>query len=426
MEEESPEVTPAEDPIYGLLLTILPKFPCFLSIVGTLCVISSVLRSKSKRGHIQSRLVGSMVFFQFLAAFSWMFTNLFMPPSNELQISSIGNDTSCDAQGYLLQLVIAGNIYYASIAIYFYLVIARRWKKKRIESIEKYLHGVPIVWGVVTASIVVAMDMIGENAWNCWIQPRDSPNKRLAKIFQFVLFYIPLWSSMAVCVCSMYLVHKFIKKTEKQVLKWKKHNRKVHTKNIAMQNYLYVLSFLLCWTFPSLVRILQTIFGIHVPTWTKVVSGTLLPCQGFINAIIFFRLKYQKIKRKDKEQSIFAIVWRIVKESLFSFSCIKTNEVQVRPSVDVDVEANPTNAPRKDLEKSYIQTQEIQTQESYEDFLPQTFEATLGKNESFVDDETGMKPPLEKNYSTIQMHGMDSLRLMWTEARLYGKDSVRE
>ena len=354
-----------------------------------------------------------------------MFTNLFMPPSNELQIPSIGNDTSCNVQGYLLQLVIAGNIYYSSIAIYFYLVIARQWKKKRIESIEKYLHGVPIVWGVVTASIVVAMDMIGENAWNCWIQPRDSPNKLLAKKFEIFLFYFPLWLSMIVSTASLYLVHRFIKKTEKQVLKWKKDrkNRKVHTKNIAMQNSLYVFSFLLCWAFPSFVRILQIVGKVQVPTWTKVVSGSLLPCQGFITSIVFFRLKYQKLRKKNKEQSIFAIVWRIVKESLFPYSsCTKVNEEQVvNPSSSVDVEANHTKASRKSLKKSHLQQQK-----SYEDFLPETSEATLGKNESFVDDETGMKPPLEKNYSTIQMHGMDSLKLMWTEARLYGKASVRE
>lgn len=352
-----------------------------------------------------------------------MFTNLFMPPSNELQIPSIGNDTSCNVQGYLLQLVIAGNIYYSSIAIYFYLVIARQWKKKRIESIEKYLHGIPIVWGVATASIVVAMDMIGENAWNCWIQPKNSPNKRLATIFQFALFYVPLWLSMIVCGTSLYLVHRFIKKTEKQVLKWKKDTRKVHTKNIAMQNSLYVFSLFLCWTFPSLVRILQIVGKVQVPTWTKVVSGTLLPCQGFITSIIFFRLKYQKLRKKNKEQGIFAIVWRIVKESLFPYSsCTKVNEEQVvNPSNSIDVEANPMKVPRKSLKKSHVQQQE-----SYEDFPPETSEATLGKNESFVDDETGMKPKLEKNYSTIQMHGMDSLRLMWTEARLYGKASVRE
>lgn len=423
MEEKNLQITSTEDPIYGLLLTILPKFPCFLSIVGTLCVISSILRSRSRRGHIQSRLVGSMVFFQFLAAFSWMFTNLFMPPSNELQIPSIGNDTSCDVQGYLLQLVIAGNIYYASIAIYFYLVIAKRWKKKRIESIEKYLHGIPIVWGVVTASIVVAMDMIGENAWNCWIQPRDSPNKMLAKDFQLFFFYIPLWLSMVVSTACLYLVQRFIKKTEKQVLKWKKDTRKVHTKNVAMHNSLYVFSFFLCWTFPSLVRILQTVFGVHVSSWTKVVSGTLLPSQGFITSIIFFRIKYQKLRKKNKEQSVFAIVWRIVKESLLPHSsCTKVKEEQVvKPNIDVDVEANPMKAPRKSLRKPHVETQE-----SSEDFLPEISEGPITKNESFVDDETGMKPPLEKNYSTIQMHGMDSLKLMWTEARLYGKASVRE
>lgn len=422
MDEKNPQITSTEDPLYGLLLTILSKFPCFLSIVGTLCVISSILRSKSKRGHIQSRLVGSMVFFQFLAAFSWMFTNLFMPPSNELQIPSIGNDISCDVQGYLVQLSIAGSIYYASIAIYFYLVIARRWKKKRIESIEKYLHGIPIVWGVVTASLVVAMDMIGENAWNCWIQPKYSPNKSLAKIFQLALFYVPLWLSMAVCATSLYLVHKFIKKTEKQVLKWKKDkgNRKLHTKNIATQNSLYALSFLLCWSFPTLVRILQIVDVVQVPTWTKVISGTLLPCQGFINSIIFFRLKYQKLRKKHKELSFFAIVWRIVKDSLFpNSSCNKVKEEQVvKPSIDADVEANPIEAPRNDFG--------AQPQKSYEFFLPETSEAVIGKNESFADDETGMKPPLEKNYSTIQIHGLDSLRLMWTEARLYGKASVRE
>ena len=207
--------------IYGILLTILPKIPCLLSITGSSMILSTVLKSKRRKKHTYQRIMAAMAFVDLNSSLGWFLTNFLMTYPNKLNIPSIGNSASCEVQGFVIQFCVASPLYNASLSIYYYLVLRKSWQLEKITRIEAILHGVPLFWGIGTAIVIASLHIIDEAAWNCWIQPRSAKNTKLAKTLQFAFFYIPLWISMGVNVLSMYLVRKFLRKTEKDVARWK-------------------------------------------------------------------------------------------------------------------------------------------------------------------------------------------------------------
>ena len=300
--------------IYGYLLLILPKFPASLSILGSVMIISSVLRSKQNRENVQQRLVAAMSAFDCMVSSVWLLTNFFIPPGfGSMMPATFGNTASCNAQGFLVQLSIASVIYNASLSFYYLLVINYNWRKTRIAQIEKHLHIVPIAFGVVTAIIAVSLKTIGNADWDCWIAPNDSnSNEQLVRSFQWAFFFGPLWICMLFNCTNMFRVYRVVKKTEAKAAKWRAgENLFVQTKNVAKQNQLYVLGFMVTWIFPTIARIVQAAHG-KVPNWLVVVCGTFIPLQGFVNSLVYFRLRFQKCGAEHSDKGTLWVIWRII------------------------------------------------------------------------------------------------------------------
>ncbi|GFH50176.1 hypothetical protein CTEN210_06652 [Chaetoceros tenuissimus] len=300
--------------IYGYLLLILPKFPASLSILGSVMIISSVVRSKQNRENVQQRLVAAMSCFDCMVSSVWLLTNFFIPPGfGSMMPATFGNTTSCNAQGFLVQLSIASVVYNASLSFYYLLVIKYNWRKTRIAQIEKYFHTVPIAFGVLTAIIAVSLQTIGNADWDCWIAPNESnSNEKLVRAFQWAFFFGPLWLCMLFNCVNMFRVYRVVKETEAKAAKWRAgENLFVQTKNVAKQNLLYVLGFMLTWIFPTIARIVQAAHG-TVPKWLVVVCGTFIPLQGFVNSLVYFRLRFHKCGAEHSDKGTLWVIGRII------------------------------------------------------------------------------------------------------------------
>lgn len=84
---------------------------------------------------------------------------------------------------------------------------------------------------------------------------------------------------------------------------------------VKKQSIRYSLAFFIVWTFPTLARIVQFFKEVH-PVLV-VLSGTTIGMQGFFNAIIYFRPRYQKCVKYDKW---YQKVWTLVHSTIF-FCC---------------------------------------------------------------------------------------------------------
>lgn len=331
----SEEAASTEAPsIYGMLLMILPKFPCILSIIGSSMIISSVFRSEDKRQHIQQRLVAVMSVVDVLAMTSWFFTFVFMPSPSKMNLPvTLGNEASCDVLAFILQFNIASAIYNASLSLYYLLIIKYNWRQTKISNIEKYLHFVPISWGLLTAIIIVALNVTDDSNWVCWISPDDAQDPTLAKALIVAFYYGPLWLCFLFLGSNMYQVFKKVKETEVRASKWRVGgDALIHTKSVARQNFLYALSFIVCWIVPSFAR-LALVCGANVPLWVNVMSGSLIPFQGFFNSMVYFRIRYFNFREDYPNKSGFWIVMHIVRLTLFPCSL---QSGDMRDSINTD------------------------------------------------------------------------------------------
>lgn len=316
----------------GYLLSILPKFPAALSMFGSMLIISQVIRNDKNRRQMQQRIVAGMSGFDLMVSTVWFFTNFFVPQTMKRSQGfpfAFGNRASCDAQGFLVQVSIASVLYNASLSLYYLLALKYLWRDVRFRSIEKYFHLFPILFGLITAIIAVSMGLIGNADWDCWISPiensRDTPDSaKLARIFQWVFFFGPLWISMSFAFFNMFQVYHFVKNLELRASTYRNSQEQtLHYKNLAKQNQLYAIAFLCTWLFPTIARLIQ-VSGGKVPVWLVVLSGTFIPLQGFFNSLVYFSTKFHNIRQAYKQKRWY---WHL---AVLIKSVIKNQEVNLQ------------------------------------------------------------------------------------------------
>ena len=96
---------------YQIALFILQKISCSLSVIGSLMIVSQVVRNKFNRSKPQQRLILGLSLSDLCTSLGWIFTPLFMP-SNSGAIWAIGNQTTCNIQGFIVTLFNASAIIY--------------------------------------------------------------------------------------------------------------------------------------------------------------------------------------------------------------------------------------------------------------------------------------------------------------------------
>jgi len=63
----------------------------------------------------------------------------------------------------------------------------------------------------------------------------------------------------------------------------------------------------LLWTFPTLARLIQLLGGTIHPI-IGVLAGTFIGSQGFFNALIYFRPRYNMIQKSGMIQKVWALI----------------------------------------------------------------------------------------------------------------------
>lgn len=252
---------------------------------------------------------------------------------------ALGNRASCDAQGFIVQFSSAGFLYMCALQFMYLLVIKYGWKERDIMKLEKWFHIIPNTFGLVTATTALVLKQYNSANWDCWIAPlpadctssheinkgntdlteTDCVRGDNANIYRWAFFFAPLWASIAFCIVTMTLVHRTMKKSEvKYSSKYRFSNvgkKQQVSDEVKKQSIRYSLAFFIVWTFPTLARIVQFFSEVH-PVLV-VLAGTSIGLQGFFNALIYFRPRYNKCETYD---AWYEKVWALVHSTIF-FCC---------------------------------------------------------------------------------------------------------
>ncbi|KAL7546533.1 hypothetical protein ACHAWF_009868 [Thalassiosira exigua] len=329
---------------YRIALGVLRTTTSFVSVVGSLMVMSQVSRSKFNRSKPQQRLVLGMVTSDFIATLVVLLGNLFVPASSDTDLFlPVGNFASCQAQGFLIQLgSLSGIVYAASLQLQYLLTIRFAWKEPKIRKIEPFLHGLPLSLGLGTAVASFPLALYNPAQWNCWIarlpqnctashEIRNGHDTGLtesncirgdnADLYRLGFFYGPLWLCFVFCIIAMFWVYKTVRgkevKSREYIAKFartKSQIPKLHmTKEVAKQSLLYAGAFVVSWTFPSIVRVMQHTDQ-NIPQILIVLAGTTSnSLVGFFNALIYFSQRYKKLDHRHWWQK----VWSLLSSTLF-------------------------------------------------------------------------------------------------------------
>lgn len=312
-------------------------------------IVISILKSPENRANMQQRLLCAMVMIDMTSYLMWIFADVLMPKdASSFLFKTYGSKNTCSAQGFILQFNISSMIYNAILSFYYLLVIKYSWKPANLLKLEKWMHLFPIAFGLITASITLGLNSFHAASWNCWIAaPPEEKTKKyhLVSWLRMGEFYIPLWICILISLINMFRVYLHVKKGEKKVLRWQSHRgnsyqRYRHTKAVATQGLLYFAAFIFAWTFPTIVRLYEfQSKGARAPQWLYLVAATMIPCQGTFNAMIYFRLRFKKMRMRNPDKKIVLLMIQIV---LATFCpCCHGDGAHRRPStINQDIEPN--------------------------------------------------------------------------------------
>lgn len=144
-------------------LALVPKFTSMVSMPCSIWLIYEVVSDqRSGRGttSIQRILVG-MTVVDILASCAW-FSSTWMVPKSSGWPFAAGNATTCNFQGFLLQLAIGAPLYNCSLAMFYTMIIKYRWTKEQLLRLERLVHIFILTFTVGSSIMLLLLDQYNQ------------------------------------------------------------------------------------------------------------------------------------------------------------------------------------------------------------------------------------------------------------------------
>ncbi|KAL7534465.1 hypothetical protein ACHAWF_004842 [Thalassiosira exigua] len=342
--------------------SILPHITGLLSWLGSLSIIVDVIRKYRKHGggsrakpKAYHRLMMGMSIFDMIASTGWMMSTWPVPAGTPGVWDARGNDATCNAQGFVVQMGIGSVFYNLSLATYYYLVIVKnsppdgKWA-------EKVMHIVGPVFALVTSVTALALGMYGNSNFWCWITVEYS-------LFRWLFWFGPLWGIIALISVIMAVIYFNILRQEHRMRRWRasarftsdsnaatatandsgretsnvrsgnrtsanervSRNRRSSTPSasdtVKWQAFSYVGSLFVTWSFQTINRIVQST-GAESPGWLLIAAVAFVPSQGIFNLVIYLRPRYKELRKKEPNVGRL-VAWIRVHPFFVSCACFE-------------------------------------------------------------------------------------------------------
>ena len=290
-------------------------------------IIASVVRFRKNRENVQQRILAAMSVCDLIFAFMMLTGSLWF--LRNPTVPAIGNETSCDFQGFInIVMIIATLLYNDALALYYLLVVKFNWTPSSLKKIEKWLHIAPFTVGFTYATAAAALDGIDSyRSWSsgCFITHNtnlrdDHPNVRaVQQLFLGYLFIVCF--AIIFSLCCLLMVYFHVRATEAKSSRWGHlgRSRMIRTKLVAKQCLLFFLVIALPWTFFMVYGILSTV-GIY-QEWMDMLEDFFVPLGGILNGLVYFRLRFGRLRREYPNTPRRKIVFGIIRDKIFPCCC---------------------------------------------------------------------------------------------------------
>ncbi|KAL7541435.1 hypothetical protein ACHAWF_006936 [Thalassiosira exigua] len=249
-------------------LAIVPKFTGLLSMIGSGVIIWDARKKKQT----YSRIMLAMSCFDFVTSFMYALSTWPIPAGSG-PLYAAGTTQTYTFQAFFIQLSLAAPMYNLCLAAYYLLVIEHGWSDVKLAAVERFAHPivVAIAFGIAIAGLPLRI-YNNANVW-CWIAPNPSDPTRgnNANTYRWAFYYLELWTIIVVVTGIMLAVVLSVKRRERKTRQYST-GLTVLSSAVRTQAIYYVSAFYLTWTFPTTLRILQTM-NVHVHRRKSFVTG---------------------------------------------------------------------------------------------------------------------------------------------------------
>ena len=333
-----------------------PRISAFCSLVGSVLILNDIWWQSPQQGRLQRQrsnssrrfansgnnktvyhwLMTSISIFDMFGSMAWFFSTWPIPKGQASIYGASGNEATCKAQGFFMQLGITGPFLFVALSTYYTLTIRYNVRESRIDKWKYYFLAPPIIAGITLA--FVALPKYKSIYLLCHLRPmkligtRDPHDSMIPYVVMLPIVLALLTSMVAMC-----LTYYHVRKTDQAAHRWRfkthrappsptttttnssnlmQYNSSRHASNSTRQRTsapssspsltnavfwqfaLYVTSFLMTWPI-YFFAVLDAIQPGYV-FWIFLVI--LQPLQGFWNALAYYRptlaQAYQQWKRK--------------------------------------------------------------------------------------------------------------------------------
>jgi hypothetical protein len=350
-----------------IMLAVAPKITATLSIGGSAWIVGEVLVSSDKQRFVYHRLILAMAIYDILISI-WYFASTWpMPDEHEASFAAKGSTSTCQVQGFFVQLHVASAIYFAMLGLYFWLVINHSYTEERLkrDRWELFFHVVPLVVSLGTAVAGVPLDLYHDADVWCWIAPSPSVSgdcggnedgetclePREAYIYRWAFMYGPIWICFLFVLSALRSVFQGVRLQEQRMKKYvtrpsiTSYNGKVdessyrdddysqpstsnvsgclqrrldrisnywqhfpRTRQVMAQTLCYVGAFFLANIFSTIYRVVQQRQGGDPPSpifGLAVLEAFFQPLQGFLIFLAYRRPTYLRLRKQWPHKSRF-------------------------------------------------------------------------------------------------------------------------
>lgn len=289
------------------LISIAPRIPCVLSIIGSGYIICNIINENKWSSSLCNRLMFGMSVCDMIGSFAQFFTTLPMPadavvdggPSiDKCYFGNLGNATACELQGFLIHsFTIAVPIYNASLCIFYLLYVRHDWDEQRLRKIEPLMHGFAL-YPMITAILIWNNGLFNPGVTFCWIAryplgcSQDGEVECVRGESTFITRWLavaaPLAVSFITIIITMALLCLFVYQQDARIAAFRPEDQRNYecSRKVFWRACRYVGAYLLVWL-PTIAYVVNSSsFGYDGFEFALFVF-LIVPLQGALNAMIF-------------------------------------------------------------------------------------------------------------------------------------------
>jgi hypothetical protein len=353
--------------------TLVPAFSGTLSILGSTCIIWMLLGQNLKKlKSVKYRFLFALCWCDIIYSLVFVFWSLPIPKGTPGVWGAIGNYTSCNVQGFLLQFGNIGSFYNTALSLYFYKSLCHSMNDEQIaKRYEKWIHLGSFVWPLGTAIAAWQQDLYSFSGIGCWMAPEPLRCHRRedvecirgedAYIYAWVYTGVPLLVLCGYITYSMGMIYLKVREVSRLAEKWSlemvgasfvsgssgmqssernindeslstpsqtveassrrvsisgndnqaRSRYAVRTKEAAWQAFLYVFAYCITHMWSFVVVLIEQCGG-TAPFYVILIENFFWPLQGFANVFIFLRPRINSIQKGSPEMYYFTAAYHSV------------------------------------------------------------------------------------------------------------------